>query len=273
MLAENKIPRIAYFDTNIISHLAKNRNLWQAMLDYMDKNNIMMGISGAQLVELSDATKIHDEICCLIYNLPSVLLKEIDIVINEEVYAYPHNRKDSLISYLQTDLLMIERHKKKLLEFLSSRRLQDSRKIQLNDASQMKRRHNYLRLNYKPSDSGNYTRSQTDDFAWKIVVQCLSRTHNAFLGEFANDVESFNFKVFKSLRTIAYVIYYKYYLGKRTPIKISDFGDLFHLAYIPYCELVIMEKDLCNILNQIKKHQNIFRSTSINDIKYFEKLL
>lgn len=70
----------------------------------------------------------------------------------------------------------------------------------------------------------------------------------------------------------AYLIFYKYYLGNRYPNKDSDFGDLFHLLYIPYCKFAIMEKDICNLLNQIKKHQTLLNDTIIKDINFIYEL-
>jgi hypothetical protein len=65
------------------------------------------------------------------------------------------------------------------------------------------------------------------------------------------------------------VIFYKYYLGQREPKKLSDFGDLAHLFVLPYCELAVMERDLCNVLNQIKRNQDTLKTTIVRDVNFF----
>lgn len=96
------------------------------------------------------------------------------------------------------------------------------------------------------------------------MIQWLVEGHRDFLLGFQNNIENFNSKVFLSVRLFAYVIFYKYYLGQREPKKLSDFGDLFHLFYLPYCELAVVERDLCNILNQIKSNDDILATTDMS---------
>jgi hypothetical protein len=132
------------------------------------------------------------------------------------------------------------------------------------------RRHAELKSNFPPSKTGKYTRQQADEFAWMMVIQWLASTHRDFLASFQNDIESFHPKVFLSLRLLAHVIFYKYYLGQREPNRLSDFGDLAHLVSIPYCELAVMERDLCNVLNQIKRHQDTLKSTVVRDIDFLK---
>lgn len=101
-------------------------------------------------------------------------------------------------------------------------------------------------------------------------MQWLAGTHRDFLAGFQDNIENFHPEIFLSIRLYAHVIFYKYYLGQREPKKLSDFGDLAHLFPIPYCELAIMERDLCNVLNQIKPHQDTLNLTTVSDIDFFK---
>lgn len=56
--------------------------------------------------------------------------------------------------------------------------------------------------------------------------------------------------------------FYKYYLAGQEP-KASDFGDMFHLYDIPYCKLAIMERNMCDILNQIKKNHKVLDGVAV----------
>ena len=79
-------------------------------------------------------------------------------------------------------------------------------------------------------------------------------------------------EVFRSIQLFAYFVYYQYYLDNRVPKEISDFGDLFHLFYIPYCKMVIIERDMCNILNKIKSHGQILSNVNVRNIDFFKEL-
>jgi hypothetical protein len=48
------------------------------------------------------------------------------------------------------------------------------------------------------------------------------------------------------------------------------FDTFRHVLPLPYCELAILERDLCNILNQIKRNHDTLSSTSVRNIDFFE---
>ena len=156
----------------------------------------------------------------------------------------------------------------KLYEFLSSEQLADVRRQQLLFAQQMGARHAHLKGNFPPTKSGKYVRKQSNEFADIQVMQWLVGDHRGFLEAMRADISAFHPEVFLSIRLYAHVLFYKYYLGNREPRKLSDFGDLGHLFYIPYCELAVMERDQCNVLNQIKCNHDILEGTSIKNIDF-----
>ena len=251
-LAKYTFSKFAYFDTNIISILAKNRQVWPNLLEFFAINDLTLGISSAQIVELSEASRIHSDLVALFMNVPTGVLKTWDEIIREEVKSHPNFRCDSLLLYPLNAILLEDGGMQKLLSFLSSRKLGGARKDQLKHARLMESRHVQLKANFPPSKSGKYTKYQADEFNQSMVIQWLSFEHRRFLKEMQEDISKFSMDVFKSMRLFGYAIFYKYYLGQRDPKKFSDFGDLGHMFYLPYCELAVMERDLCNILNQIK---------------------
>jgi hypothetical protein len=268
--SEYEFSRFVYLDTCIISHLAKNRHLWPRLFEFLKQSDLALGVSGAQLVELSDANHLLPDVAELFISVPSGMLKTWDTILDEEVKAHPQRRIESLLLRPLNVLLLEPNGLQRLQGFLASSGLSDARKDQLIYARQMEERHAILKGNFPPSKTGDYTREQADEFTWIIVIQWLSTTHRDFLAGFKDDIEKFHSEVFLSIRLFAHVVFYKYYLGRRSPKRISDFGDLAHLAPIPYCELAIMERDLCNILNQIKPHQDTLESTVIQNIDFFK---
>jgi len=261
--------RFIYLDTNIISYLAKNRSIWSQLFNFLYENDLCIGIN-VQFAELCDAKSLHRDLAELFVLLPSASIKTFDEVVHEEVKAHPQIRSDSLLLFPYNQLLLEEDGPTVIEDFLKSPKLHEVRKNQLRSAKQFKKRHYQLKPNFPPSKSGNYTRQQADEFAWMWVIQHLAIYHRDFMASFKDKMEEFYSEVFLSLRLIALVMFYKYYLGRRDPNKLSDFADLFHLYAIPYCKTVIMERDLCNIMHQIRSHHNILETTSIHNIDFFE---
>ena len=48
-----------------------------------------------------------------------------------------------------------------------------------------------------------------------------------------------------------------------------DFGNLFHLFYFPYCKLIILERHMCSILNQIKSHCKVLDGVEVRNVDFF----
>jgi hypothetical protein len=267
-MPEHSFSRFVYCDTNIISHLAKNKHLWSRLFEFLEENDLTLGVSGAQLVELIDAKNLLSDVAKLLLRVPSALLKTFDTVLAEEVEAHPQHRAKSLLLQPLNGMLLEAGGLEKLQGHLSSEGLRSARQSQLNHAQQQAARHAELKPNFPLSKTGDYSREQADEFAWIMVMQWLADYHREFLTSF-QDIKDFHPEVFLSVRLYAHVIFYKYYLGRREPNKISDFGDLGHTFFLPYCELAVMERDQCNVLNQIKRNQDTLASTAVHDIDFF----
>lgn len=269
MSSEYTFSRFVYFDTGIVSHVANrlimdDAQLWQSLFDLLTQNDLTLGVSDALLAELHDADRLHDSIVRLFASVPSALLKNGEMILDEEVEAYPESRTESL--WLR--LFNINRQEE-IRGLLSNELLSEARGVQLQHAEQMRPHLVQVRGNFLPSSTGQYTRNQANEFATAIVNQWLNTTHPDFL----LGVRGLSPNSFLSLRLYAYVVFYIYYLGRREPENLSDFGDLFHLASIPYCELAVMERDLCEVLNQIKRNADIpnnpLASTTVRNIEFF----
>lgn len=266
-MVEYTFSSIAYFDTNIISNLAKVRPLWPNLFEFLRTNNLAIEVSTPQFTELADARSIHPDLVILFMNVSIGILKIWDEKITEEVRSLHNFRSDSLLLYPLNAIILEKDGVEKLFSFLSSRKQFEARDDQIKHAQLMESRHTRLKKNFPPSKSGKYIINQADEFTQLMVTQWLSYEHKRLLEEMQKNISKFNPDVFKSIRLLGYVTYYKYYLGQREPKKLSDFGDLGHLFYIPYCELVVTERDLGNVLTQIKQNNNIMENTIVRNIE------
>lgn len=265
---EYTFSRFIYLDTNIVSHFVKNEQLWSKLFAYLKEVGLTLGIGGGQVSELSDAKSLLPDLARFLISVPTGIIKNWDEVIAEEVGSHPGLRTDTLLMYPLNAIILEEDGFAKLLQFLNSDALADARRDQLNHARQMGDRHAQLKSNFPPSKSGKYVKSQAEDFAEAQVIQWLAYDHREFLQEMQENLDMFHPDVFLSIRLFAHVIFYKYYLGRRDPKKLSDFGDLFHLFSIPYCDMAIMERDLANVLNQIRRNHLVLETTEVYDIDF-----
>lgn len=269
-LTKYTFSKFIYFDTNIVSTLAKDRSHWTRLAGFLEANDLTIGFSSAQVAELSAASALHEPLVALLISHPSGVLKTWETIISEEVEAHPDLRSDPLLMYPINAILLEEGGLDRFNAFLSSKELQEARDDQLNHAKLMEDRLLSLKSNFPPASNGKYNRDQAEEFVDFLVMQWLSYDHRSFLKGMQLDILKFHPEIFKSIRLYAYVIYYKYYLGQRTPRKLSDFGDLAHIFYIPYCEIAVMERDLCNVLNQIKKNHPELDDTIIRNIDFLK---
>lgn len=269
-MSEDMFSDFVYFDTNILSHLAKNRSLWSDLFEFLKKNDLTLGLGSAQVAELSDARRLYASLTALLMSVPSAILKTWDVIVAEEVIAHPQRRTEALLLTPLNQLLLEADGLDRLSGFFSSGELANARRDQLDHAEQMADRHTLLKQNFPPARSGKYTRKQAEEFEFGVVLQWLVTDHRDFLKAMQKDIGSFHPEVFLSIRLYAQVLFHKYYLGQREPRKLSDFGDLGHLFYIPYSKLAVMERDLCNVLNQIKRHHDTLDSTVVRNIDFFD---
>ena len=266
ILVEPSFSRFLYLDTNIFGVLAQEKSLVRPLFDFLWERDLCLAISGAQAAELSDAQHLHEDLDVIMTALPSVLVKSAEVILDEEVRSYPNERKDSLISFYMNALFGTN----KMLDFLSSDSLRAARQAQKESAALMPERHTQLKKNFPPQDSGKYIWEQAPTFAWIHSAQCLAESHRDFMLGFKNTTHQFKPECFRSIQIYGYALFYKYYLHGKEP-KPSDFGDMFHLAPIPYCKLAVMERDMCNVLNHIKSHHDVLKGVTIKNIDFFKE--
>lgn len=268
----NTYSRFVYIDTGVLSHIVKTKSLWPALNNFLVRNNLTIGISGGLLAELSEATRLHKELTDFLFLNPSAILKDWQEVQREEIEAHPLQRKDTL--FLQAiNLAGLEPDGiEEFQSYLGSEQLVEVRERQKIHSAQLLERYRLYKGNFPPAKSGKYEVSQGGLFSDLIVMQWLASIDKEFLSQFKDNAQNLNTSTFRSIKLFALVIFYKYYLGRREPINRSDFGDLTHLLWIPYCKILITERDLCNTLNQIKRRDSVLAETDIENVDFLSTL-
>jgi len=133
-MPDHTFSRFAYFDTNILSQLAKDRSLWRRLTAYLLDNDLTLALS-SQVAELSDVPRLHDALADMLVSVPAAIIKTWDTVLDEEVVAHPGLRGDTLLAYPLNALIIEEGGPAKLWAFLSSHGLSQARQGQGASAS------------------------------------------------------------------------------------------------------------------------------------------
>ena len=262
-----KKPDVLYLDTCIISLLAKEPELWNGFARFLEERGLVVGLSGAQVAELSEAPGLHTRLADLLESVPVTLIKTADVIRDEEVGAHPSLRVETLEHSDYPG-------KRSLLNHLASPLTQAVRQQQVSDARVMVERIAEGRTATQPiASEAQRRRKQAQDFVWQRTTQLLAGTNLAFLQQFKNtDLCGFHADVFLSEQVQGYLIFYKYYVQDRDSSRGSEFADLFHLYALPYCKAAVLERDLCEVLGQIKRRHRILTNTELWNADFLKKL-
>jgi hypothetical protein len=155
---------------------------------------------------------------------------------------------------------------------LAGLKMKEARRIQLNDAAKL--RNTILeRMSNFPSDkNGKYKPNQARKYARSITTQWLKTSDpalNKLYKKYGNLVDHF-----RAIEIFAYFSFYKYYIAGHAGKNVSDFGDLFHLFYLPFVSIAILERGMVEILKQIQKNHEVVGNTLIENISFArEKIL
>ncbi len=122
-----------------------------------------------------------------------------------------------------------------------------------------------LKENFPPLHGESYTVEDASKFAFATSMDYFARQFPEFFKSKMNYFRKWSYTGLSSifsLRLRSLFIFFKYYLHDQSP-KRSDFMDYAHVSYSPYCDVFVTERNVCNVLNHIKKHDDILANTSI----------
>jgi hypothetical protein len=108
--------RFAYFDTNILSEIAKRIDIWQRLIDFLADEDLTLAIS-SQVAELASANRLHERLGQLLIHVPSAIIKSWNVVLAEEVASHPNERFQSLLGYPLNAMLIEDGGPDKLVAF------------------------------------------------------------------------------------------------------------------------------------------------------------
>lgn len=253
-----------YLDTNIISMVVGHPEWYRGLFNFLFENHFYIAFSDALLTDLIQAKRYQLDFTTFFTILPSAKIKSFEAVIEEEVKSYPKIRTDTLL-LRPTNLVLGEQI---TTSWLNSEEVKEAREKQLLCSKDIRQNLEIVKSNFPPSNQDKYSGGQTEIFAWMVTAQWLKKNHPDFIKKLNDNKRLLKAEVFSSIQLFAYYVYFRYYLGNRQPKEISDFGCLFHLFYLPYCKLVIVEHDMFSILNKIKLHSKVLEGVEVANVDF-----
>jgi len=266
-----------YFDTNILSELAKNENWWDSLKLFVTDANLTLAVSGAQLAELSDAVNLHESITNLFWHVPTKAVLTWDEILYRRLDE--GNLYDpieiGIFPYLLRNTKDVN-PKEQFRTVLPDQKMKEARDIQLSDAKKMRSQIFNNKGNFSPNSQGKYTPTQASEFSRRLTIQfCQNSKHlpTKVRDELVHLYKQEGNKIdhFQAIEVYSHFIFYKYYIACHSGKNLSDFGDLFHVFYLPFVSLAILERGMTEILNQIKRNHSLLDNVQIENIDYFRK--
>jgi hypothetical protein len=258
-------PSGVYFDTNIIRVVVEHPKLYRPLFNFLFKNHLCIAVSDALLIELSQETRKQADFNTFFTLLPSNKIKSFEAVIEEEVKSYSKMRTGTLTLWPANS----DFSKETITSWLISDEIKEAQRKQLLHAKKMKRYLESLKSNFPPPNLGKYNKEQAEIFAWMLTVQWLKGSHPEFMKKLNDKRRLLKAEAFPSIQLFAYYVYLKCYVDNKQPKALSDFVEVFHLFYFPYCKLIILERDMCSILNRIKAHSKMLDSVELRNVDFF----
>jgi hypothetical protein len=264
-MSQDHYPDCVYFDKNIISMVVGHPKLYRPLFNFLFENHLCIAVSDALFIELSQETVKQADFNTFFTLLPSAKIKSFEAVIEEEVKSYPKTRTDASLLWPADSKFS----KENITSWLIPDKIEEGQIKQLLHAKKMRQYLESVNSNFPPPNLGKFNKEQTEFFAWMLTAQWLRGSHPQFMKKLNEKRRLLKGEAFPSIQLLAYYVYYKCYLGNRQSKALSDFSDLFHLFYFPYCKLIILETDMYDILNKIKSDSKMLDSVEVTNMDFF----
>jgi len=243
------------------------------LLEFLTVEDLCIAVDANNCVELSRAERVHEDVAYLLLLMPSCLVKEHKTVLAEEAVAYPEGRGDSLLLTPLNHLMQEKDALEQISMILKGHAVKSAADSRASRNRKLSSAIEALKSNFPPSATGAYVVEQAATFANLHVRQALKLKLPFFLHEDPADLDGIGLGVFRSLRLIPLVLFYKHYLQQKESRKQSDLGDLTYMYFLPYCSVAVIEKNLREACRQIGQRDPILAATQLYDWKSFQALL
>lgn len=271
---------LAYFDTNIYRMLAGCPESWSPVRELLLDHNLVLGVSDANVLELSDVTEQHSDLARFLLGMPSALFKTTLQIMSEETQAY---LEAEAVNPLLGPLCSLQFERDDPVAFTLERLFGDAN-VRAKRAEMTRNKPLFLKRirdtyeNFEPVVSEDYTEEDAPYYAFQQIYlqflctewpECARAVHQEM-----RPVSEADPTVLSRLRgfwPFSLVQFYRYYLHDTRPHG-NDYGDFLQVVPIAYCRLAVVENDLCNELNHMRRAGVALRHTEVRNVRWLRDL-
>ena len=271
---------VAYFDTNVYLALSKKSESWKAIQDFMLENNLLLAVSDANVLELSDKLWSHRDVARFLLQVPSALLRPTTQIMEDEAQAYLNDTEvDPFVGPLTTLILETDDPIGVLQNSLFCREIVSRIRSQMvKQKPTFEKRIQDTMRNFEPTISPDkYTEGDGPYYASRLIcsqILCDWPGCAEKVEEYMVESEHIEPRLpphFRGMWLFALAQFYRYYLHRRIP-EGNDYGDFLQVVPIPYSRISVVETKLRDDLRHIKKHDPILQHTEIHNLDFLREL-
>ncbi len=252
--ANGNFYKLALIDTCIISEFIKQRGeAFSRKLILRFCEDFIPSFSIQTFKELRLAPNIYHEFFSIFKSFPSLVLKDHEQICQEEFknYGEQNQLNPGLTNLFNNPFAKEDLDIEKAIEVLYTPELQ--RKFE-NDKSSILDGVLSSRKNFQAKNK-KYTKREIDEFVETTVITQLILRNREWVQNKLDKKENIEIDRFPSLKVMAYIIFYKFYLSDRKA-HLSDVPDIIMSSLYPYIDVLLIEKSQAEMIRQIQRRHS-----------------
>ncbi|MFN8550431.1 MAG: hypothetical protein U0103_02985 [Candidatus Obscuribacterales bacterium] len=263
------VPKYILLDANVLSETV-NTNFADATRSFISENNYTVLLHMMNLVETHRAFRKYPAICKFLSNVPFVIAATTDKVTEAEIAAYPN-----LIQLPITFSSVESGMSSEVLAYVLNDEEHVISKLRQYD---LNFRSNAERIRASIEDSAQAAAKSKDKLKSHFLLDLLVRlvtnypACRAKLKQLIDDENLLDFSIFRSNYLQSTAIYVEFVKQKKR-VKINDLGDVFQLAYVPYADLSVLDKERADMFRHIHGLGEISENYNVLNMKEFRALI
>jgi hypothetical protein len=271
---------IAYFDTGIYGMLVTRPESWKRIRAFLMDHNLLLGVSDTNILELSDAGRLHRDLARFLLQVPSAMLQPTNQIIEDEVHTYLNGTTVNPVFGPITSLIFESNDPLgDLVRLLRDKGIRGLRSSMVQQKPAFEKRIHDTRENFEPLVCPDrYTEADGPFYAFGLIfLQILCQDWPACAARIKKELETAPVKdpailsQFRGLWLSSLAQFYRYYLHCREPSG-NDYGDFLHVLPIAYSRLAVVENDLSEDLRHIKRNDAVLQHTEVCNIEFLRQL-
>lgn len=261
---------IFYLDTCVWGTVIKSEKQLRDFAAFFQEKDRMAAVSIFGLFELSrsgDLTRVFSELFSKVQDRV-VITSLYDDVVEGELSSFPNVWQ---MRWMPINLLFDEHNPEPFLKLFEHAGFSSNRDAHYQFGLDRFMNLEEFKSNFPPLHGKIYTPDDVPYFSWAVGIDYFFRHFPQFARKNWPIIETKDIFAFDSVLSVtmrSWFLFYKYYLHEQTPNE-SDFFDFAHVSYAPYCSVYVTERNVCNVLNRIKKSGNLLKTTAIMHVSDF----